>query len=81
MPLRSAIDGMWPLCQLLCFAAAASAQADIYSFGLVLWEIVTREAPAEEQLRQLHTPSECPEVRRCCADTDGVHKPGPGQPI
>ncbi len=31
--------------------------------GLVLWEIITREAPAEEQLRGLRTPAECPEVR------------------
>ena len=38
-------------------------QADIARMGLVLWEIITREAPAEEQLRELRTPAECPEVR------------------
>ncbi len=42
----------------------SDAQADIARMGLVLWEIITREAPAEEQLRELRTPAECPEVRR-----------------
>ena len=41
--------------------------------GLVLWEIVTREAPAEEQLRELRTPAECPEVRLLLAAVLQLH--------
>ena len=33
--------------------------------GLVLWEIITRETPTGQQLRELRTPAECPEVRLC----------------
>jgi len=35
-------------------------QVDIYSFGVVLWEIVTKEMPRRGQLRDVEVPRECP---------------------
>ena len=35
---------------------------DIYSFGVVLWELVTREVPARGCLRDMVVPTECPQV-------------------
>lgn len=44
--------------------------ADIYSFGVVLWEIITQETPQRGNLRDLEVPDECPQeiadlVDRC----------------
>lgn len=35
-------------------------QVDIYSFGVVLWEIVTQDRGRRGQLRQTKVPDECP---------------------
>ncbi len=35
-------------------------QVDIYSFGVVLWEIVTQDRGRRGQLRQTKVPEECP---------------------
>ena len=40
-----------------------NAQADIYSFGVVLWELVTKEMPFRGFLRDVHVPEECPQAR------------------
>ena len=49
-------------------------KADIYSWGVVLWEVCTGEAPVRGVLRPLQVPEDCPaEVealyRRCMSET------------
>lgn len=41
--------------QLLLFL-----QADIFSYGVILWEIVTHEQPSRGNLRDCKVPQECP---------------------
>ena len=41
----------------------SSTPADIYSFGVVLWELVTGESPVRGNARDVLVPSECPPVR------------------
>ena len=38
-------------------------QMDIFSYGVVLWELVTQEIPHRGFLRDLEVPRECPQVR------------------
>ena len=37
-----------------------SLQADIFSYGVILWEIVTHEQPSGGNLRDCKVPQECP---------------------
>ena len=39
-----------------------SLQVDIYSYGVVLWELVTRCTPRIGGMREVHVPHECPQV-------------------
>ena len=54
-------------------------KVDIYSFGVVLWEIITGEAPERGRLRDVVVPEECPpEVRALmleCLDTQPRRRP------
>ena len=34
-------------------------QVDMYSFGVLLWEIITHERPSRGQLRDFQVPEEC----------------------
>jgi hypothetical protein len=43
-----------PLC------AGLRAQVDIYSTGVIMWELVTVQAPSRGNLRTLRVPEECP---------------------
>ena len=41
---------------------ACHPQVDIYSVGVVLWELVTKEQALRAQLRDVRVPAECPQV-------------------
>ncbi len=51
----------------------------MYSYGVVLWEIITGEAPERGRLRDVVVPEECPpEVRALmleCLDTQPRRRP------
>ena len=47
----------------MCVITPVLPQVDIYSFGVVLWELITREMPRRAALRPVEVPRECPQVR------------------
>ena len=71
MQVASKSRSSHPACHFLCLHRARalppetmqhSLQVDIYSFGVVLWELVTRCTPRIGGMREMHVPHECPQV-------------------
>jgi len=56
-----------------------SEKVDIFSFGVVLWEIVTGESPARGRLRSVRVPEECSEavadLIAACMEADPADRP------
>ncbi|KAI3432258.1 hypothetical protein D9Q98_003819 [Chlorella vulgaris] len=56
-----------------------TAKADVYSYGLVLWELCTRELPVRGQIRDIRVPAEAPQLVvdlvRSCLDVDPARRP------
>lgn len=70
----------------LCWAAPevllgrrVDAKADVYSFGVLLWELSAREAPQSRCLRPLSVPDEAPPavaaLIEACLDEDPAARP------
>ena len=56
-----------------------SGKADIFSYGVILWEIVTHEQPTRGGLRDCRCPQECPAEIDClinqCLHEDADQRP------
>ncbi len=72
----SVISGMgtfaWSAPEVLA-GKRCTEKADIFSWGIVLWEICTGEAPARGDMRPLHAPEDCPQqivdlYQRCISE-------------
>ena len=63
--------------QLLGFVPGPAA--DMYAFGVILWEICTGEAPLRGCLRLPHAPEECPQeivdLMYRCWDSEPTARP------
>ncbi|KAL4529628.1 hypothetical protein Ndes2437B_g08800 [Nannochloris sp. 'desiccata'] len=68
----------WSAPEML-WGTKCTEKADIYSYGIVLWEICTGEKPVRGQLRDVKVPEECPEQVRIlmlqCLDTRPSRRP------
>ena len=52
------------------------AQVDIYSVGIILWELVTLMTPARGNLRSVRVPEECPaDMARLIEDCLNANNP------
>lgn len=48
-------------------------QVDVYSFGVIMWEVASHEQPARGRMRNLRVPQECPAevdalINRCLSE-------------
>lgn len=54
-------------------------QVDMYSFGVLVWEIITHEKPSRGQLRDFRVPDECSqsiaEMHEACLQLDPEKRP------
>ncbi|DBA88396.1 TPA: hypothetical protein ACH3X2_004890 [Trebouxia sp. C0005] len=46
----------------MLFNHKCNEKADIFSYGIVLWEIITQETPQRGTLRDIQVPEECPQA-------------------
>ena len=54
-------------------------QVDVYSFGVIMWEVVSHEQPARGRMRNLQVPQECPaeinDLINACLSEDPINRP------
>lgn len=78
--IASTAGGTWHWCAPeIILGQKCTPAADIWSFGVVMWELCTGEAPLRGQLRAVKVPEECPqeveELMRRCWSTDPEKRP------
>jgi serine/threonine protein kinase len=78
----SALSGMgtfaWSAPEVLA-GRRCTEKVDVYSWGVVLWEVCTGEAPVRGDMRALRVPEECPpevaELYRRCVEEEPQARP------
>lgn len=78
--VSSNIGGTWNWCAPeVILNTKCTSLADMYSYGVVLWEICTGEVPIRGRMRDLRVPDECPQevsdLIHACTDTDSAMRP------
>lgn len=78
--IASTAGGTWHWCAPeIILGQKCTPAADIWSFGVVVWELCTGEAPLRGQLRAVKVPEECPqeveELINRCWSTDPEKRP------
>eukprot|EP00208_Stichococcus_sp_RCC1054_P006737 CAMPEP_0206141092 /NCGR_PEP_ID=MMETSP1473-20131121/11769_1 /ASSEMBLY_ACC=CAM_ASM_001109 /TAXON_ID=1461547 /ORGANISM="Stichococcus sp, Strain RCC1054" /LENGTH=771 /DNA_ID=CAMNT_0053535505 /DNA_START=465 /DNA_END=2780 /DNA_ORIENTATION=- len=86
--VATAVDpGCWDqLTGAFCYAAPelilgvrCTDKVDIFSFGVLLWELSTQEMPIRGQLRDVQVPEECPQAVAdlidACLQANPLHRP------
>jgi len=78
--VSSNIGGTWNWCAPeVILNTKCTSLADMYSYGVVLWEICTGEVPIRGRMRDLRVPNECPQevsdLIHACTDTDSAMRP------
>ena len=57
----------------------STLQVDVYSFGVIMWEVVSHEQPARGRMRNLEVPQECPaeinDLINSCLEEDPNNRP------
>lgn len=52
---------------------------DVYSFGVIMWEVVSHEQPSRGRMRDLKVPQECPaeinDLINACLSEDPSNRP------
>ncbi|KAL3140780.1 protein kinase activity protein [Trebouxia sp. C0010 RCD-2024] len=69
----------WAAPEVLLGKACCTEKVDMYSYGVVLWELCTGESPSGRQLRSVRVPEECPQdvadVIANCLDENPSSRP------
>lgn len=64
---------------LAVIQASALLQVDVYSFGVIMWEVVSHEQPSRGRMRDLKVPQECPaevnDLINKCLSEDPINRP------
>ena len=67
------------VCSMAVWLKVSLLQVDVYSFGVIMWEVVSHEQPARGRMRNLKVPQECPaeinDLINSCLAEDSTDRP------
>lgn len=71
--------GTLPVTHCSADTCRCDEKADIFSYGVLLWELITQQHPRRGCLRDLQVPEECPqavsELVSACLDQEAADRP------